>query len=64
MEQIVAGAARDFDTSQSSDSKECFVHFERLNCRIGAKDPLRGGKAFQEYPQQKGSGANDAFTPL
>jgi hypothetical protein len=32
-------AARDFGTSQNSDPKECFVHFEGLNCRIGSKDP-------------------------
>ena len=49
MEQIVDGAARDFGTIQSSDSKEYFVYFERLNCRIGAKDPLSGGKPLQEY---------------
>ena len=34
-------------------SKEYFVYFEITYCTAGAKDPLRGGKAFQEYPQLK-----------
>ena len=34
-------------------SKEYFVYFEIRYRTAGAKDPLRGGKAFQEYPQLK-----------
>ena len=57
MEQIVVGAARDFDTSQSSDPKECFVHFEGLNCGIVAKDPQIRQQAVQETcPLKKGAG--------
>ena len=34
-------------------SKEYFVYFEITYCTAGAKDPLRVGKPFQEYPQVK-----------
>ncbi len=34
-------------------SKEYFVYFEITYCTAGAKDPPRGGKAFQEYAQLK-----------
>ena len=57
MEQIVVGAARDFDTSQSSGPQEYFVYFKGLNCRIGAKDPQIRRQAVQETcPSKKGAG--------
>ena len=34
-------------------SKEYFVYFEISYRATGAKDPLRGGKTFQEYAQVK-----------
>ena len=39
MEQIVDGAARDFDTRQRFGLKEYFVYFEGRICGIVAKDP-------------------------
>ena len=39
MEQIADGAARDFDTNQSSGPQEYFVYFKGLNCGVGSKDP-------------------------
>ena len=41
--------ARDFGTGEGMGSKEYFVYFEITYRTAGAKDPLRGGKAFQEY---------------
>jgi len=50
---IVDRSARDFGTSQSSGPQECFVHFKGLNCRIGTKDPLSGGKPLKKIARLK-----------
>jgi len=50
---IARPSARDFDTNEGFESQEYFVYFKIQNRTVGTKDPLRGGKAFQEYPQLK-----------
>ena len=50
---IARSSARDFDTEEGMGSKEYFVFLEISYRATGAKDPLRGGKTFQEYAQVK-----------
>ncbi len=38
---------------KSSSTTTAALYFEITYCTAGAKDPLRGGKAFQEYAQLK-----------
>ena len=35
--------------SERLEAQEYFVYFKLAICTIRAKDPLRGGKTFQEY---------------
>ena len=45
-------------------SKEYFVYFEITYRTTGIKDPLRGGKSFQEYANLKRERGEHPFTPL
>ena len=57
MEQIVAGAARDFGARQRFEPTEYFVYFEGQICGIVTKDPQNRQQAVQETcPLKKGAG--------